>query len=253
MSGVAKRFKERILHTYFVRCDMSLILVVVIVSGVGSSKLMLECGIHSLPLRYPLALLVSFLAFLLLIKVWIWYVFCRKSAVDLIDADPGDVPISGGGGGGSPGTVHFGGGDSGGGGASDVWDEESQSFVTSSHSFSSSRGAGGSSGFDLDLGDDFAIILLVAALVLAIAGASGYLIYAAPHILPEAAWQATLATGLARVTKPSGHEGWLKGVMRASAIPFAVVLVFVVGLAWVTHRHCPGAVKLAEALYCADR
>ena len=78
--SVAQRFKERILHTYFVRCDMSLILLVVVASGVGSSKLLLESGVHSLLIRYPLALLVSFLAFLLLIRVWIWYVFCRKPA-----------------------------------------------------------------------------------------------------------------------------------------------------------------------------
>src|SRR5882762_7995865 len=110
MSNVAKRFKERILHTYFVRCDMSLILAVVVASGVGASKLLLECGVHSLPVRYPLSLLISFLAFLLLIKVWIWYVFCRKiGGVDLCDVDPGDIPIQGGGGG-SPGSVHFGGG-----------------------------------------------------------------------------------------------------------------------------------------------
>jgi len=246
MSNLAKRFKERILHNYFVRCDMSLILAVVVASGVGASKLLLECGVHSLPLRYPLALFISFLAFLLLIKVWIWYVFCRKAAVDLMDVDPGGIPI-GGGGGGSGGTpVRFGGGDSGGAGASDSWGEGGSAS-------SSSGGGGGGSGFDLDLGDDFGIILLVAALVLAIAGASGYLIYAAPHILPEAAWQATLATGLARVAKPADREGWLRGVLRSSVIPFTVVLVFVVALAWVTHRHCPSAVKLAEALYCQGR
>jgi hypothetical protein len=253
--GVAKRFKERILHTYFVRCDMSLILAVVIASGIGASKLMLELGLHSLPVRYPLALLFSFLAFLLLIKVWIWYVFCRNTGgPDLTGVDPGDIQISGGGSGGpNPGTAHFGGGDSGGGGASDSWEDGSQSFVTSSHSSPSSGGGGGGSGFDLDLGDDWAILLLVVALVLAIAGASGYLIYAAPNILPEAAWQATLAAGLARVAKPSDPQGWLKGVLRSCAIPFSVVLVFVVALAWVTHNHCPAAVKLSEALFCADR
>ena len=58
--SLAQRFKERILHTYFVRCDMSLILLVVVASGVGSSKLLLESGVHSLLIRYPLALLVSF-------------------------------------------------------------------------------------------------------------------------------------------------------------------------------------------------
>src|SRR3954471_24838159 len=106
--SVAQRFKERVLHTYFVRCDMSLILLVVVAAGVGSSKLMLECGLHSLPVRYPLALLVSFMAFLLLIRGWIWYVFCRNPAsLPNLNLDLDDLPLPSRGGG----VVRFGGGD----------------------------------------------------------------------------------------------------------------------------------------------
>src|SRR5260370_27489887 len=95
--SIAQRFKERILHTYFVRCDMSLMLLLVVASGGGSSKLLLESGVHSLLLRYPLALLVSFLAFLLLIRVWIWYVFCRKPAgLPNLDTDGFQIPVGGG-------------------------------------------------------------------------------------------------------------------------------------------------------------
>jgi hypothetical protein len=244
---LAQQFKQRILHTYFVRCGMSLILAVVVASGLLTSKLLLECGLLSLRVRYPIALFASFLAFLLLIKVWIWYVFCRRSAVvDLTNIDAG-------GGGGNSGSMRFGGGDSGGGGASDSWEEGSPAQFTAGASRSSPGGGGGGGGFDLDLGDDWAILLLIAALVLAIVGAGGYLIYTAPNILPEAAWQVALASGLARISKPTAHQNWLTGVLRASGIPFAVVLIFVVALAWVAQDHCPGAVKLAEALYCAGR
>jgi hypothetical protein len=242
--NAAQRFKERILHTYFVRCDMSLILAVVVASGLLSSKLLLECGVRSLVLRYPLALLASFLAFLLLIRVWIWYVFCRAPGGG--DTNTGGFQIIGGGGGGSSGTVHFGGGDSGGAGASGAWGESAPSGSSSS----GGGHGGGGSGFDLDLDDDWAIILLLAALALAVVGASGYLIYAAPHILPEAAWQAGLAGGLARIVKPAEHTNWLPGVLRSSCLPFAAVLILVVALAWAAHQHCPAAVKLAEALYC---
>jgi hypothetical protein len=243
MAGAARRFKERILHTYFVRCDMSLILAVVVASGILSSKLLLECGLHSLPWRYPLALVVSFGSFLLLIRIWIWYVFCRKPlSVDFSNGDVGDIAS---GGGGDTGSVHFGGGDSGGGGASDNWADGAAPRPSASS-------GGGGSGFDLDLdlGDDWLLIALVVAVVLSIACAGGYLIYAAPNILPEAAWQATLAGGLARVAKPSGREDWLRCVVRASWVPFAVVLVFVIALGWVAHSHCPSAVKLMEALRC---
>src|SRR5215212_6339926 len=98
--SAAQRFKRRIVHTYFVRCYMSFILTVVVASGLGSSKLMLELGIHSLQVRYPIALLLSFASFLLLIRLWIWYVLPRRTApIDLSGFDPGgfDVSIPGGG------------------------------------------------------------------------------------------------------------------------------------------------------------
>src|SRR5712692_6595969 len=141
--SVAQRFKERILHTYFVRCDMSLILLVVVASGVGSSKLLLESGVHSLLLRYPLAMLVSFLAFLLLIRVWIWYVFCRKPAgLPNVDLDGFQIPAGGGNAGGGSGSFQFGGGDSGGGGASGSWEEGGNAQNVSS--------GGKGSGFNFD-------------------------------------------------------------------------------------------------------
>jgi hypothetical protein len=238
--GIAKRFKDRILRSYFVRCDMSLILIVVIASGVGASKLMLELGVHSLQVRYPLALLVSFLAFLLLIRVWIWYVFCRP----LGGVDLGDLPGPYGGGSGEVQFAGFRGGDSGGGGASDSWSDGGDSTP------SPSAGGSGNGSFDIDLGDDWAILLVLAAVVLAIVCAGGYLIYVAPHILPEAAWQASLGAGLARIAKPTEKGNWMRVVLRASVLPFLVVLALVMGLAHVANSHCPQAVKLAEALSC---
>ena len=251
--SLAQRFKDRILHKYFVRCDMSLILLVVIASGLITSKLLLELGLHSLLMRYPLALLVSFFAFLGLIRVWIWYVFCRESiSVNLGGLDSIDGGGGGGGGGGS--AVQFGGGDSGGGGASGSWAADGPA-PSSAPSVSNPSGGGGGGkgwGFDLDFGDDGVLILLVILLVVSIACAGGYLIYAAPHLLPEAAWQATLAGGLARISKPTERHQWVRCVLRSSGIPFTVVFIMVVAVAWVAHSHCPGAVKLAEALVCAE-
>ena len=246
--SLAKRFQERIVRKYFVRCGMSLILAVVVGSGLLTSKLLLELGLRSIELRYPLALLASFFAFLLLIRVWIWHVFCGGgSSIGVSSAtngDLGDLQLSGGGG--SQGGSYFGGGDSGGAGASDSWTEAASSKGGGS---GSSKG-GGSWGFDLDLGDDWLLIALVIALVVSIACAGGYLVYAAPHVLPEAAWQVALASGLARAPKPVEHHNWVRVVLRSSSIPFVVVLILVIAVAHVAHSHCPQAVKLAEALYC---
>src|SRR5947209_3653015 len=91
----AKRFEKRIVHAYFVRFHMSLILTAVIASGVLTSKGLLELGLHSLRLRYPVAVLASYLVFLLLVRVWIWYVSLRTAALSVGNFDFGSVDGSG--------------------------------------------------------------------------------------------------------------------------------------------------------------
>lgn len=243
------RFRQKIVHDCFVRFHMALILSAVIASGVLSSKLLLDLGVHSMRLRYPIAVLGSFLVFLLLVRIWIWYV-CRvkNRALSIANMDGGNIQIGwgGGSGGGSAQPFAFGGGSSGGGGASDAWGEGAVAPSGGSSSISSGIG----SSFDIDLGDDGVILVLLAALALSIVAAGGYLIYVAPNLLPEAAWQALLASSLTRVSKRIDHQDWLSSVMRATSVPFIVVLVMAATLGWVAHRHCPPAVKLHEVLFC---
>ena len=83
--------------------------------------------------------------------------------------------------------------------------------------------AGGGSGFPsldlgIDLDDGIWILVALAAVVLVIFGAGGYLIWAAPEILPEIAFNVLLVT---------------------------------FGFGLVVHRHCPEAVKMMQALVCS--
>src|SRR5713226_2924462 len=212
--GAFTRFKERILHAYFVRLDMTLILAVVVTSGLVISKLLLESGVRSLKLRYPIVVLGSYGAFLLLIRVWIWYVSWRKSVISSKLGSSGlsniyidDMDVTGGGDDVASEPVRFGGGDFGGGGASDTWDESVHTAAVPTGS--SSSGSKGGSKFEFDLGDDTAVLVLLGLLIVAICCAGGYLIYVAPDVLPEAAWQAALASAFARASKPTEHHDWL--------------------------------------------
>ena len=112
---------------------------------------------------------------------------------------------------------------------------------------------GGSSGskFDLDFGDDWGLIILIALLVLAILLATVYVIYAAPAILSEAAFNAALAGALARRTKHVSSGGWVGSVFRATVLPFLAVLILATVTGWYAHKHCPTATRLREALFCA--
>src|ERR1035438_6198933 len=125
------QFERRIAHDYFVRFHMTVILAAVISSGVLASKCLMELGV-SLRFRYPIAVLASYGVFLLLIRVWIWYVTVHS----LAGFQLANLNFGGGGGGGSfgfgcqggsgsgGGLLRFGGGDSGGGGASSSWEAE---------------------------------------------------------------------------------------------------------------------------------
>ena len=236
---------------------MSLILSAVVASGILSSKLLLVSGVHSLRLRYPIAVMVAYGVFLGLIRLWLWYVSARKQAALRTGSfDIGNLlNLPGGGGGGSgssglPDSVSFGGGSSGGGGASDMWGEPVQTgFVDAAPAPSGGGGGWGGIDFDFDLdGDGIMILILLAALILGIVFAGGYLIYAAPQILPEAAWQFALAGALHKVTKQKGD--WMMAILKASVIPFVIVLVLATVLGFFAHHVCPSAVRLLQVFNC---
>jgi hypothetical protein len=247
--------KQRILHGYCVRVHMALIVAAVVASGVLSSKLMLVTGVHSLRFRYPVAVALSYGVFLLLVRVWIWYVTLRRPVWAGSSSRTSDLDIGvwGGGGGGGGGGVRFGGGSSGGAGASDSWAEGDSSMPIPVAQASSGHGSFFSN-LDLGGGDDdgWLVMVLLIALVLAIFGAGGYLVFAAPQILPEAACQAILAPALLRVSKEH-HHGWMSGVFRSTVLPFAIVCVFATALGWVAHRACPTAPRLMDVWNCPTR
>jgi hypothetical protein len=247
---MAVRFKQRILHGYLVRFQMSLILTAVVASGVLSSKLLLMAGFHSLRLRYPIAVLVSYGVFLGLVRVWLWYVSIRRGAglrQGISDAVDGFSWGGGSGGGGGGSSVEFGGGDAGGAGASDVWGESAPAEFAAAPPPSGGGGGGGWLDFDLD-GDGLWVLILLAVLILGIVFAGGYLVYAAPQILPEAAWQFALAGALKKASSKDGD--WMPGVMMSSAIPFIVVLILAAVLGWTAHHACPAATKLLQVFNC---
>jgi hypothetical protein len=261
--AVEQQYERRILHDHFVRFHMSLILTAVIASGILASKGLLEFGVHSLRLRYPLAVLGSYLVFLLLVRLWIWYVSIHRAARLGI----GNLDLGGTGGGGSSGGVFgfggsgdsggggggfagFGGGDSGGGGASTSWENS-----VAAASVSQPAPGSGSSGwfpkldFDFDFDDGGWVIILLAVLILAILGGAGYLVWVAPHVLPEAAGQALLATTLTRISREE-HHNWMTGVLRSTWIPFTIILILATVLGWEAHRHCPAASRLIDVFHC---
>jgi hypothetical protein len=270
-SDPRSKLKRQLLERFLVRFHMSLILSGIFASGIVTSKLLLELGVRSMLSRYLIAVVVSYALFFVFVRIWLWYVTeipardplqssVAPNSGDLLDC--GDLPIDLIGGQGSAsaasGPPLGGGGDFGGGGATDLWGSSdaavpSAPTVSSGSGFrllsstSNSGGArGGSSGWDIDLGDEGVVLIAIGLLLLAILGGGVYLIYMAPEILAEAAFQAVLAAGLVKASRRMDEPGWMGSVFKSTWIPFVIVLTMTVAFGWAAHHYCPAATKLAD-------
>lgn len=254
-------FDQSFREHFSVRLHMTLLLFGVFISGLLFSKVLLELGMRSMWARYLIAVCASYAVFFLLMRIWLWHVTRlpndRRPLPDVDIADPVDLGQMSGDaiqGGASAvhkvvdGAVGSHGGDFGGGGATDVWGYQSiaSNSVRSSTTSAGASHHGSSSGGGFDLGDEAVVLIALALLALAIFGAGAYLVYAAPEILSEAAFQALLAAGLIKASKTMTRQGWMGSVLRATCVPFLVVLLMTGIFGWVAHTYYPYATRLAD-------
>ena len=140
---------------------LRMLLIVTLTGGCGflASFLLLHHGVDSIALRYPLALGVAYAAFLLLLWAWL-----RSRPHDYLDVpDVGDL------------------------GSGWRYPQPQADATGNSDSFGS-----------FDVGDDFALPLLVIAFVAIIACASLWIVYSAPVLFAELLFDGVLAAGLYR-------------------------------------------------------
>ena len=271
LSDAHARFCSALTHRYFIRVHMAAMMTLVILSGVLASRGLLRAGLASMALRYPIAVAVSYLVFFGIVRIWLAYV-CRAAQVrqraDSAGSSSGGggsgdwVPDgslgSGGGSGGSGGVGRLagGGGRFGGAGSSASFSDGGETAARSvavpvqtegapaSSSTSSivgkGGGGGGGGGGGLD-GDGLLLLVLFILLVAAVAGAGAYLVYQAPTILSESAFQVVLASGLARGARNSHDPGWAGSLAKSTVLPFLLVLVLSGVFGFEAHKRCPSA------------
>lgn len=266
--------KRRLLARFWTRFHMSLILLSCGLAAMLANKLMRVMGVDAMAVRYPVAVVVSYLTFLAGVWVWLRYVGLHDAIHGTDGRKPGkprrhgrsfdgaslpDVSVSGSWDGGA---VLTGGGDAvagqggtfDGGGASASWEGSGTDKLTYLPSVTKSSSSG-SGGFDLgdvgDAGDGIALVLLALLVVAAILFSSGYLIWMAPDILAEAAFGALLAGGLARPARREDAAGWMAGVMKKTWWPFAIVLVLALALGGFIGSQYPKARTFGEAMEMA--
>lgn len=246
-------FKQSLVRRFVVRFHMALMLTALGASGLLISKVLLQAGVRSMLERYSIAVVLSYALFFLFIKLWLMYVSPAKPkpksrSVDVGNVfDIGELPVDLAGNSSVAGDQIFGGsGDFGGGGATDLWGGDAAQAIISTPSTKGGRG-GGSPLFDFDL-DEGIVLIVLALLLLSIFGAGAYLVYAAPEILSEAAFEALLAAGLIKASKKMNGSGWMGSVLKATWIPFVIVLVMTGIFGMVAQTYYPHATRLADIL-----
>ncbi|HUP63195.1 MAG TPA: hypothetical protein VNA69_22585 [Thermoanaerobaculia bacterium] len=241
--------KERVAawleRRFYLRLHMFFILGGTYLAGLLATKLLLLAGLNVLWLRYALAVCAAYGVFLSLIRLWLIYINVYHSDSLDLTADgidfagrfwSTDIPVIEGG--------RFGGG-----GATGSWGDASQAVAAPK----ASGGGGGLKGCGIDGGDEGCAVVLLIVLVFSLVVIAIYMIYTAPVLLSEAAFEAALAAALARRAKKIERRGWVDTVWRATVWPFVAVLLVSAALGWFAQHHCPEAKKLRDVWECPSK
>src|SRR5581483_9229387 len=87
-----KRLAAVLEHRFFLRLHMAAILTGTVLVGLGTVRALYLLHLNIFAIRYALAVITAYAAFVGLVKVWLWYIALR-SANDWLDS----INFSGGG------------------------------------------------------------------------------------------------------------------------------------------------------------
>lgn len=237
---------------------MSFILLGTAISGLILSKIFLVIGLHNMVIRYIIALIGAYLCFFILMKLWLNYLTSpyrqKRNKENMADfADLVNIPDSLPSGSGSVVTGH--GGQFGGGGASGFWES---SHEIPSHAVAESTGvmesvsetAGETVGEAVSgVAEESGLLLIpLALLLLSLLGGGIYLIYEAPVIISEAAFELILATSLINSVRKIDNPDWVGSVFRSTLPAFVFTLFATVIAGSILMYFCPKANKVIEVV-----
>jgi hypothetical protein len=259
-------FIERFKSRQHLRLHMSLILLATVGSGLLATRIMLALHLKNVVVRYPLAVIFAYLTFFVSVKLWLQYMAScaaargsRGSSTTSLDLFSNTSGSGSSGSGKIAGVFRGGGGGFGGGGASGSF--EANAVVAESSGAALSTGAdtgggvaqaaGGSAGevvSDIDLDKGWLVVLALGAIFAVIFGAGIFLIYEAPIILSEAAFNFILAAGLVRGAHRIHSGDWVGSVFQATWIPLTLTLLLSLLAGYLIHHYFPGVTRLSELL-----
>ncbi len=243
-SRAVLRLTHQLKTQAYPRMQMGLIVSITGLVGLLFSFLLLHAGIDSMAMRYPLALLGSYIIFLVLL--WLWLRTTIDSYTDLHDFSdllPSKCGAE------QPLVTSGGDGDFGGGGATGSYDLPSSDNIsdsTSGSTFSDVIGATADA-------DEAALPILAIVLAAGLVFASFYVIYIAPMLFSEMLVDGALSYALYRRLRGIETEHWLTTALRRTVMPFiaTAIFVFIVGAA--LGSLYPGAKSLGDVIHQSNQ
>ena len=224
----ARAWAGRLRRRLWLRGHMTLILIAVFGVGIATHVATASLGAQ-LALRLGLAVTAAYAAFFVLVRLWLWAVAeTRQSDLDPVSEvaeESVDVAVDG------------------------LLDGPS----SARHAVDlDGPSGGGGSGGALDALDGLGElpVLLILGLVLGLIIGAVLLVWNAPAILGEAAFELALVTMLGPRARALGRPGWTGSVLRATALPYGLMLLVAVGVGLGAHAYCPEALRLRDVLHC---
>ena len=232
-AAAVARMRARLLREGFPRVQLFILVSLTGLAGFGASVALLAVGVEAMAVRYLLAMGVAYVAFLLLL--WLWL---RTRAADYLD--PSFIPEGGGAprppadgfagaggsfdGGGASGNVDFGAQDSA---VDAIVDKPLDALAVA---------------------DEGAIPLAVILLALGVALSSLFVVWSAPVLFAEILVDALLAAGLYRRLRVLEPRHWMRAALKRTLLPFVLTTLTVGAAGWGLQAWAPEARSLGEVL-----
>lgn len=209
-----RSFRQHFAASFFLRHHMLLLILGTVALGVLANIAMRENGVTQLWLRLPLAVVASYLAFFVLVRLWLLYVSARFSP--------------------RPSYI------------------ETETHIVRGSASEEKRDPWDSSGLegwvDIPSDEGGCLIVLVGLLLSLVIGGAVLMVFEAPLILTEVALQFFIGVGLVKPLRRIEEPGWQGSVLQVSWKPFLIVLCICATLGGVATLYCPAATTL-KAVY----
>jgi len=212
-----RRARDEIAQRSAPRVEMALLLVVSGLAALLASYWLLRFGLFSMALRYPLAATVGYLAFIVVLRVWV-----RLRHDDISDEADDLVELS----------------------------ELAPSSLgprIGGPKLSSDVGSDGSSSSGWDL-DDLVFIAVLIAMVVGLAVVLCFVLVEAPALFAEAIVDTAIVTGLYKSLGPVAETFWIERVVSHTWKSFLLIAVLCTIMGWAAQNLAPEQATLGGVI-----